>query len=59
MDALEQKKWTPGGLEWDVTVPTEITLVFKPAHKAAWALMRRNLPASVLLGESQSNFLNP
>ena len=32
MYALEQKGWTPGGLKWDVTVPTEINLVLKPAH---------------------------
>ncbi len=38
MYALEQKKWTPGGLAWDVTVPAEITLVFKPSHHAGSAL---------------------
>jgi hypothetical protein len=32
MYALEQKGWTPGGLKWDVTVPTEIILVLKPAR---------------------------
>jgi hypothetical protein len=31
MYALEQKKWTPGGLKWDVTVPAEITLAIKPS----------------------------
>jgi hypothetical protein len=41
MYALEKKKWTPGGLDWSVTVPTEISLSLKqpqhnatPAHKA-------------------------
>ena len=37
MYALEQKRWTPGGMKWDVTVPTEITLVSKPAHHYASA----------------------
>jgi hypothetical protein len=34
MYALEMNGWTPGGLKWDVVVPTEITLVFKPPPKA-------------------------
>lgn len=33
MYALERKGWTPGGLPWNVTVPTEITIVYKHPHK--------------------------
>jgi hypothetical protein len=35
MYALEKKKWTPGGLDWSVTVPTEITLSLKPPQHHA------------------------
>ena len=35
MFALEKKKWTPGGLPWDVTVPAEVTLVFHQAQTKA------------------------
>jgi hypothetical protein len=34
MYALEMNGWTPGGLDWDVVVPVEISLDFKPPHKA-------------------------
>jgi hypothetical protein len=34
MYALEMNGWTPGGLNWDVVVPAEITLAFKPPQKA-------------------------
>jgi hypothetical protein len=35
MFALEKKKWTPGGLAWDVTVPAEVTLVFHQSRAKA------------------------
>lgn len=34
MYALEKKRWTPGGLAWDVTVPTEVILVPAAQHPA-------------------------
>jgi hypothetical protein len=34
MYALEKRGWTPGGVSWSVTVPAQITLVFKPVHHA-------------------------
>jgi hypothetical protein len=33
MYALEKKRWTPGGLSWQVTVPAEISLHFAAAGK--------------------------
>ena len=35
MYALEVRGWTPGGLPWDVTIPAEITIIYKhPAPSA-------------------------